>query len=440
MSKQFLEKSFPNWLDEYLRLYPFSGTVRITHRDEVLFERSVGLADREWGIPIDRDTRFRLYSLTKPFTAIGLMLLVEAGKLDLDSHPGKYVKGAEKLHKAVTVRSLLNHSSGLPDFRQWKEFREKMYAYPVDKARLLEAMSGLPMNFETGKSTYYGNFNFFLASLIAEELTGMRFSEYIQDRVFAPLGMKTACIEESEKIIANKAKGYDVNGREIVQAPMLRIDWMMGAGCGVGTVDDVYRLNREIKEKRLLSEESWHTILTPVRGSMGLGCSATKWNGHTRYTHNGGYYGFRTLHVQMPEDDLDIIILSNTGFGNFRMAFSEAILRMFYDGSSAVEAQPEMDKGFARQSAMLTDVLKPQRPEIENQDASEFSGKYETATTSTVVDIQGNKGEILLNGWQRMPVYYIGNGVFQHEWIDENYMFSIDENGKMKFGEMTRIG
>lgn len=438
MSRALLEKAFPEWIKRYVQLYPFSGMIRITHCNETLYERGFGLASREWAIPIDQNTRFRFYSLTKPFTAIAVLRLAEAGKLSLDDHPRAYIRGAEAFHPDVTIRSLLNHSSGLPDFRQWRGFFEAQFLPRFDKEMWLSAMRATPMNFAPGSATYYGNFNYFLASLIVEELSGMKFADYLNEHVFSPLGMAQACVDASDQILERIATGYDVTDERIVRALPVNIDWMMGAGCGAGTVEDVYRLSRAVQDGLLLTKESWDAILSPNAFGMGLGCAVTRWNGHLRYTHNGGFHGFRTLHVQMPEEDLDLILLSNMGFGNARAAVSEAMLRLFYDADASPEQVVVMDKGFANQSRMIGSLLSPKRPDIADESGEAFSGVYKSASGTAEVLIRGSRGEILVDGWKRLPVYYIGQGVFQHTWIDENYAFTQDKNGQMRFGEMLR--
>ena len=111
----------------------------------------------------------------------------------------------------------------------------------------------------------------------------------------------------------------------------------------------MYCLNKAIKHQLLLKPETWEEILTPSPlNSKGLGCSVTTWHDKKRITHNGGYTGFRTLHIQLPEDDFDLILLSNAGFGDARGAFSEAIYEAWYGQTDGASTVLEMDKGYAK--------------------------------------------------------------------------------------------
>ena len=419
------------WIDAYAALYPFSGIVRLAKDDQLLYERCVGLADREWDIPVRPDTRFRLYSLTKPFTALAVMTLVDRGLVSLDAHPGRYVKEAEAADPRVTVRLLLNHGSGLPDFRQSANKFLIENSVPPRYDLMMGCLTELPLNFAPGTGCYYCNLNFFLASRIVEEVAGRDFNEYLQHAVFDELGMADAVVDAAGRLIPRRARGYGVDGLEIVRSEVTSIDWMRGSGNGVATARDVYQLNRAIKGRWLVSESAWREILTPADSGFGLGMTISTWHGRRRYHHNGGHLGFRTLHVQLPEDDFDLIILSNTGFGNARGAFAEAAYQIWY-GEEAPDAVPEMDRGFARNGEVRSDFLRPSRPAPVAEGAGKYAGHYASTTATADLALDGAEG-VLTMGGQRLPVYYAGEGRFQHKLIDESYVFSESPSGEIAF-------
>jgi len=323
-----------------------SGVLRITLGGRIVHSQSMGYADFENKIPFSPESMFTLYSLTKPFCAIGLLKLKDKGLVDLDVHPATYVPEATGFDTRVTVRHLLHHISGLPDFEQNEEFARK-YApgYAKYIRQHLKQLVHYPSYFAPGTAAMYANINFVLCALIIENVTGMGYAQYMQKEVFEPLGMKTAVIDHKDAEITNFVKGYEYDNG-FIPVPK-SYDWAFGAGDAVATVDDVYCLNKAIKNRLLLSEETWQQVLTPSPlNRMGMGCTVTRWHGQQRITHNGGSSGYRTLHIQMPEDDLDIVFLSNSGFGNARHDLSEMILQEFYgtDGSKAEAI--EMDKGY----------------------------------------------------------------------------------------------
>lgn len=331
---------------DYYEKFGNSGILRVTSKGTVLYERYLGFADRESRIPFSKDSMFAFYSLSKPFLAIGLMKLYEEGRIDIDQHPGHYIPEALGFDPRVTFRYMLHHVSGLPDFDQTARFSQKYLSGCPEQLReqLLE-LAGYPMVFEPGTRVMYANINMILCALAIENITGMTYEVYIEETVFTPLGM-SARIDRKDLLLPCRVTGYEEKDGQIVPVRSC-LDWMHGAGDVIGTVDDVYCLNKAIKHRLLLSKESWEQILTPWPkfNSFGMGCRVTKWHGKTRITHNGGHVGFRTLHVQLPEDDLDIIFLSNAAWGDARTDFAEAVYAAYYGEEQPAEAI-EMDKGY----------------------------------------------------------------------------------------------
>ena len=325
------------------------GMIRVTVRGEVKFSLSVGYADITEKKPFSEKSVFSFYSLSKPFCAIGLLKLYDKGLIDLDAHPGVYVKEAENFHRELTVRHLLHHISGLPDFERTREFCEKRKpGYSLRAREDIELLSSYPFEFSPGTEGMYANVNFVICAVIIENVSGMKYSQYMKKEVFEPLSMKTAIVDDENTVIENRVKGYELS-EGIPTETEKSHDWMFGAGDIAGTVDDVYCLNEAIKHRKLLKEATWEMLLTPSEiNSMGMGCTVSLWHGKKRITHNGGHTGFRTLHVQLTEDDFDLIILSNSGYGNARFDIAEMVYDAFYEEQNGVSDKIEMDKGYIK--------------------------------------------------------------------------------------------
>ena len=435
-------KRYDKWVDAYCKNFPFSGSICITKGDDVIYRRNIGLSNRELNVPIEDNTRFRLYSLTKPFTALGLLRLYEQGKVSLEAHPGEYLSEAVWLHPDITVRMLLDHSHGLPDFSRSGNHAVLSTKYPVSDREMLDSIREIPMDFAPGTACNYTNTGFYLASMIIEAVSGLSFRDYMEKEVFAPLGMKTAVIDSAYRLISNRASGYDIDGDEIIAAPYLCADWMKGAGAAIGTVDDVYKLHVAAREKKFLKPETWDLVFTPNQGDFGLGCSVLQWHDKVRYQHNGGHLGFRTLHIQLPKDDFGIILLSNMGFGNARYAFSEAAYQLYYGAQDVQSSVIEMDKGFAISGVVASSVLEPQRPEYVPCDLDAYVGTYKNDVNSITVVLATVNGVPGLcatykNG-RRLNMYSYGPDEFYNGTIDESYAFLKNENGKYFFLGMEK--
>ncbi len=332
-------------LNKYKQNGLLSGVLKIQINDRLIYHKSIGFANYEEKTPFSDNSIFTYYSISKPFCAIGLMKLWDKGKVDLDAHPGVYVPEAKGLHPKVTVRQLLQHISGVPDFVKTKEFTEIYATDDYFKAREhLRIISSYPTLFEPGTASFYANINFIIISFIIENLTGMDYGEYMQKEVFIPLGMKKAQVDLPDLSVADRVQGYNRENDKTV-AVNKNIQWMRGAGDIIGTVDDLYCLNLAIKHRLLLSNEAWQIILTPSPiNNMGFGCTLFSTKDKALIRHNGGSAGFRTLHLQIPEDDFDLIFLSNFGFGDFREKIIEQTEKMLF--SNLLNDDKEMDKGY----------------------------------------------------------------------------------------------
>jgi len=321
--------------------------LRVMVREKIVHAQSFGYADLEQKIAFTDRSMFTFYSMSKPLCAIGLLRLADAGLVDIDAHPGKYVPEAAGFHENVTIRQLLHHTSGLPDFEQNIEqtaVGRPGYAHLVRKQ--LPLLARCPALFEPGTAGHYENINFLLCALIIENVTGLDYADYMRREVFAPLGMATAVVDNERLEIPGRIRGYEEKEQGLVPV-RASYDWMLGAGDIVGTVDDAYGLNRAVKHRLLLREETWNQVLppSPVSG-MGMGCSVTEQFGKTVIRHNGGHRGFRTLHVQIPEDDFDLILLSNSGFGNARADLYEMICSSYYRDDRLCIDGADMDQGY----------------------------------------------------------------------------------------------
>ena len=337
-------------LDARLRAYceenKIFGVLRVTQNDRVLYRGQFGYANLKDRTPFTEKSMFSFYSLSKPFCVTGLLKLKDRGLVDLDAHPGVYVPEARGFDGRVTIRQMLRHVSGLPDFLLNEDFAK---AHAPGYARYirehLKLLARYPQYFAPGTAAKYENINMVLCALIVENLTGEPYAEYMKKEVFTPLGMKSAAVDNEDLVIADRVRGYALAGGVVTEVER-SLDWMLGGGDIVGTVDDVYALNGVIKHGLLLAPDTWRDALTPSPlNNMGMGCTITVWHGKKRVTHNGGHTGFRTLHIQLPEEDFDIIFLSNSGYGNARHDLSQMIYETFF-GPDKDDGVVPMDTGY----------------------------------------------------------------------------------------------
>lgn len=419
------------FLDRYCRNYLFSGIVRVTSRGQKVYERCMGYADREKDLPITPQTRFCFYSLSKPFCAIGLLMLAEKGLVDLEAHPARYVPEAQGFDERITLRSMLHHASGMPDFNQLDDpLFDKRVEFQKNPRSLITRMHTVPDNFAPYAGTRYSNIHFMLFALIIENLTGMAYADYIRQEVLAPLGMETAEAISAEMEPADLACGYAMDNGRLIWVDRSR-SGLLGAGDLIGTVDDVYCLNEAIKQQKLLKPETWAQVLTPSPiSAFGYGCSVTQWHGKKRITHNGGHAGYRTLHIQLPQEDFDIILLSNCGFGNSRATIAEAIHTFWFGDDTPAGVQNEMDAGYIRSASSSADImlLKPARCVLSAAEEQALLGQY----GEICLKKEGDEYIIVLANGLHLPCYPVHARLLSSTCIDEQYAITESADGTLQ--------
>ncbi len=416
------------FLDAYCQMYKFSGTLRVSHKGEKIYERHMGYADIEHGIPISDESVFTIYSMSKPLCAIGLMKLVDRGLISLTDHPKKYIPEAKKFHPELTYCHTLRHVSGLPDFDDFPELKFKHSAEkPFNLRGMIADVADKCTEDNIPGNERYANINFAIAALTIENVSGMPYAEYMKKEIFEPLGMVNTQIDHNGLLVPHRVRGYDIFGHDL-RSVSIDMNYFLGSGDALSTVDDIFALSREIMEPKLLSDKAWKDIFTPVPGgAYGLGCAVTDWHGKRRITHNGGHLGFRTLHILLPEEDFDIILLSNSGYGNSRYTLSEAVYTAFFGADSDSGQTVDMDAGYIRkteQSGFDYAGFIPKMPDrvpLSPEEEAKVLGDH----GYFFMEKDGDDYCLVLLYHQRLCCRHVGNGKFMNTEIDESYAVDI---------------
>jgi CubicO group peptidase (beta-lactamase class C family) len=302
------------FMDAQASLYGFSGAVLVRKGDQVLLRKAYGLADREWGVPNGLDTRFRIASASKAFTAVAIMKLVEIGRLSLDDRLERFLPGFPK-GDSITIRMMLNHSSGLArnhdmDIATDIEMtREK--ALPIVRAK--------PLAFEPGSQVGYSNTAFLLLSWIIEDVSGKSFSEFMEENVFRPAGLRDTGIYDPTNLTLRRARHYWFEnpgaGGPAKGEMWPNYSMFQGHGNLYSTVDDLARFLDAFKGSGLLTRGSVTAMMTAQGDSpWGLGLELPSQVGHRAFGHGGSFNGARVDAWAFQDDDVTAVIISNNAF------------------------------------------------------------------------------------------------------------------------------
>ena len=292
----------------------FSGVVLVGQGSEVLFEKAYGMADREVGVSVDVDTKFRIASVGKMFTSVAILQLIEKGLLSLESTVGQLITGYpnRELAEKVTVRHLLNHTSGTGEIftdEYWGK-RSKV----CDLADYLALYGDLGPTFEPGSKFTYSNYGYVLLGIIVERVSGTSYYDYLQRHIFAPLEMNSTNLAPESEEIPKRSIGYtkyiDSEWKSTTHFLPLRAT---SAGGANSTARDLFRFATGLYAGKLIKPETLEkaTRVHPPALIFGLGFTVEEEDGVKCVGHSGGMAGMNGVVYMLPDSSFVIAVLAN---------------------------------------------------------------------------------------------------------------------------------
>lgn len=297
----------------------FSGTILVAKNDSILQKRAYGLAIKELNVENKIDTKFNIASITKSFTAVGILKLYEQGKVNLntpiinylDSYPNKRVLDS------VTIHQLLTHTAGTKAIygKEYQESNKNRYRKLEDYLPLFANDS---LAFSPGSKYEYNGGGFVLLGLIIQNVTGENYYDYLQENIFDPIGMHNTKALEIDGVNYNTADGYSIHIRE--DKSLAKNDYLLSKASGASgyysTAEDLFKFSRALRNYELLNKETTELMLEPkVKGYntyLGYGIDIDKRYEEDIIGHNGGWYGISCEWMDFLDSDYTVIILSNT--------------------------------------------------------------------------------------------------------------------------------
>jgi len=298
----------------------FSGTVLVARNGTILYKQAFGFANREWNTPNDLETKFEIGSMTKQFTALLILQFVNEGKITLDGHITDYLPYYRKdTGKKVTIRELLSHTSGIPEFLSYPGFQTGPASrthYGVQQFAA-EFCSG-DLKFAPGTRFEYSNSGYFLLGAILEQVSGTTYERLLQDRILIPLKMKNSGYTHTETILAHRAAGYERSSGGFQNARYYDMSIPFAAGAMYSTVEDLLRWDQALYTEQLLPARLRNLLFTPNLEDYGFGWSiyvpkAGQPNtGETILMHGGAIFGFQSVIERIPGSRELIVLLDNS--------------------------------------------------------------------------------------------------------------------------------
>ena len=325
-----------NLLQQYAALGQFNGSALVAKDGTIIHSRGYGLAAIEWDVSNAPDSRFRIGSISKSFTATLIAKFIAAGDISLQSRVSDLLPYYRKdVGDVVTIQHLLTHTDGLPNYTAeadfWSSYENDL---PYETQRFIETYCSGDLQFQPGSQYRYGNSGYSLLGAIVEQLTGEPFEIVLEREVFAPMGMRDTSVERSGQILARRAVGYRPAVGRLEPAPALHKP-LFAAGDVVSSTEDLYRFDRALRSGTVVSNESYQLLFHDRPGAQ-ANTFAFGWSvgglelpselGLSPYQlTNGQVNGFHAALLRLPEEDVFVVLLSNHGETNLFAMLSGVI-------------------------------------------------------------------------------------------------------------------
>jgi len=322
-------QSVDDYLAQEMKAQHIPGLALGVYRNgEIVKAQGYGLANVELNVPVKPETIFQSGSVGKQFAATAVMMLVEEGKVGLDDAITKYFPGAPDAWNNIKVRNLLSHTSGLAEYESDERTGPSGPFYlrlDFTEDELLKKAEALPFDFQPGEKWSYRNTNYLLLGFLIRKVTGEFYGDYLQERIFKPLGMNATRIISEADIIPNRAAGY-----QLVKGELKNQDWVSPTfnstadGALYFTVLDLAKWDAALYTEKLVKKSSLDQMWTvaklndgkPNKSNYGFAWTIDQMNGHRVIEHGGAWQGFTTYIARYVDDKLTVVVLTNLDSAN----------------------------------------------------------------------------------------------------------------------------
>lgn len=350
------------WLGPIVREDLISGTVLIAQNGQVLLSQGYGPADREQDRPNTPQTKFRLGSLSKQFTAAAILVLEQQGRLRVDDPLARYYPEFPRAGE-ITLHHLLSHTSGIPNYNQRPDYGDKMLL-PWTIEQVVSWMRPDSLEFDPGERFSYSNSNYVLLAGIIERVSGQTYARFLQEAIFAPAGMNDTGQDLHTRVLPHRATGHVSFGEEVERAPYRDMPFMSGAGSLYSTALDLLRWDQALYTDRILTAESRQKMFTPHSATYGYGWFVEDRGGHRCVSHRGEINGFIVSLDRYVDDRIVVVSLFN-----YESVFARRAIRGLCELALGGEPPP---------------FLSPQLVPVSNELLRAYAGTYLLSGSDTL--------------------------------------------------------
>lgn len=406
-------------------------SVLISKENKVLLKKAYGLANIELGREMQTNNVFKISSVTKPITALGIFILANQKKISLTCPIIDYIPELNKEYSTVQIKHLLSHTSGIPSYTCTDEYEElftKYYYHYVNEEisgdSIFNIINKHGLEFEPGEQFAYCNSGYFILEKIIEKVSGQKFENFMKENVFEPLEMENTRFFSPTQIIPNRVTGYTYLENEIVNNPHTFLSGILTKGPGgiLSTTEDLYSFYLGITETEYFKKISYDKYIAPfflndsTESVYSYGFFTRKLKGHRMISHNGDGSGFSSSLVILPDENIFIAILSNND--------------MYSRGSSRYH-----ENIAKRIAARLVNDPYPEykRIKLPEKDLAKYEGTYKSED-GVLRKISLAEGALFhqRNNGRKIQIYPFSKSSFYFDGYLIQINFNTDDYGKIK--------
>lgn len=411
-------------INDYMQIminrFNFRGTILISKEHNVVFSKGYGMANEETGTPNNLDTKFRIGSITKQFTAMAILILQEQGKLNLQTPISTYIDECPIAWHDITIHNLLTHTSGITDFTREADYKTAM-RLPFTVTEIIDRFKNKPLIFKPGYIFDYSNSNYVILGYIIEKVSGMSYESFLQKYIFSPLKMENTGYDHSEKILAHRASGYTSKKDIVINAPFIDMSIPFSTGGLYSTVGDLLVWNNALYTDKLISKKALELMFTPVKMGYGYGWTIDTFNNHKCIRHGGWIFGFNNSIMRFPDEKIAVIVLSNID--------TISANTIAHDLAAIIFGEKYIDKKIAEDIKLGT------------QTEQAYIGQYEFSP-DLVVTIYKQDGKLLgkIMGYPEIELKALSKEEFYVKEVDARILFVKDSQDNVTYMNIQMDG
>ncbi|KMZ42659.1 MULTISPECIES: serine hydrolase domain-containing protein [Bacillales] len=327
------QERITKWIDSYDQNGYLHGSILIACHNNIVINQGFGMANWEHQVPNTATTKFRIGSITKAFTALSLFQLHEKKRLNINDYVDRYIPGYPNGDR-ISIFHCLTNTSGIPNYTSSPDFWPLQMRLPSTLDQLIDSFKVRELEFEPGSRFAYSNSGYALLTAIIERVTGMRYSDYIQEHICLPFGMYHTGCDDGVKLVPGLASGYSFY-EEPIHPAYADLSFPLGAYGLYSTTEDLMIWNTVLKSSRLLRNDLLEKMFTPYLGSYACGWMVSEINGRKCLHHFGDISGYFCDFLRFVDDDVTIIFLSNMSVVPVTH-LSREIAKLIFEGSAAL--------------------------------------------------------------------------------------------------------